>query len=80
MDEKRKEAGQALLDAALNFFEACRDEGQHGSVQWLEGSNGELVIFTRCEYRQHLMSGIHTLPNQQVHFFKGERMPGEDEE
>ena len=79
MDEKRKKAGQNLLTAAMNFWKACRDEGQHGAVQWLEGSNGELLIFTRAEYREHLMRGIHSMPSDKVHFFQGEVMPEDDD-
>ena len=79
MDEKRLAAGQALLDAALAYWQACRDEFQDGSVQWLEGSNGELLIFTRMEYRDVLMANIHKLPASVIHMF-GERMPGDEDE
>ena len=79
MDKKRMAAGQKLLDAAQEFFYACREEGQHGAVQWLEGSGGELVIFTRGEYRQQLMANIHSLPSAKVHFFRGEVMPSDNE-
>ena len=78
MDTKRVVAGQKLLDAALEYWQACRDEFQDGSVQWLEGSNGELLIYTRAEYRHTLMSNIHSLPGNKVHFFKGEVLPNND--
>lgn len=78
MDEKRREAGQKLLDAAVEFFDACRAEGQDGSVQWLQGSGGELVIFTQGMYRERLMLNVHNLPGSVVHRF-GERMPDEEE-
>jgi hypothetical protein len=79
MDDKRIAAGQKLIDAAQDFWDACRQEGQDGSVQWLEGSNGELLIYTRAEYRQTLMSNIHSLPSSKVHFFKGEVLPNDDD-
>jgi len=79
MDEKRKEAGAKLLAAAQEFWDACRQEGQYGAIQWLEGSGGELLIFTRGEYRQHLMANVHSLPSAKVHFFHGEVMPSDDE-
>ena len=79
MDEKRKAAGDKLLAAAHEFWPACRQEGQHGAVQWLTCSNGELVIFTRGEYRRTLMQNIDTLEGQGVHAF-GEEMPVEDDE
>lgn len=49
-------------------------------MHWLTGTLGELVIFTRGEYRQQLMANIHTLPNvEKMHLF-GEEMPSEDDE
>ena len=47
MDEKRKAAGIKLLAAAQEFWDACHEEGQYGAIQWLEGSDGELLIHTR---------------------------------
>ena len=80
MDEKRRATGQVLIDAAYEFWEACHEEGQYGAVQWLEGTNGELIIFTRMEYREHLMKNIHTLPNvAKIHLF-GEEISHEDNE
>lgn len=77
MNSKRFAAAQKLLDAAHEFWKACHDEDPHATVavQWLEGSNGELLIFTRAEYRQTLMNNIHGLPRNKVHFFQGEAMP-----
>lgn len=75
MDEKRRAAGQKLLDAAREFWSACHEEGQYGAVQWLTGTTGELVIFTRGEYRERLLSNIHTLPNvEKIHLF-AEQIP-----
>lgn len=79
MDDKRLECGQKLLDAAHDFFNACRSEGQSGAVQWLTGTNGELIIFTRGEYRHTLMSNIDKLSGQVEHFF-GESMPADESE
>lgn len=61
MDEKRFAAAQKLLDAAQEFWEACQAEGQYGAVQWLLGSGGELLVYTRGEYRRQLMQNIDTL-------------------
>jgi hypothetical protein len=80
MDKKRIAAGQKLLDAAQEFWSACHEEGQYGAVQWLTGSNDELIIYTRGEYRQTLMSNIHMLPSQHVTYFLGETMPVDDDE
>jgi len=80
MDEKRLASAQKLLDAAHEFWRACNEEGQRGAVQWLTGTNGELIIFTRSEYRNVLMSNIESLSNQdKVHFFS-EQMPIDGDE
>jgi hypothetical protein len=78
MDKQRQVAGQKLLNTALEFWKACHAEGQDGAVQWLTGSNGELIIFTRMEYRDQLMKNVHSLSGQVEHFF-GEAMPVSEE-
>jgi hypothetical protein len=71
ISDRRYKAAKDLLDAALEFWDACNDAGQYGAVQWLEGSGGELLVFTRGEYRQHIMSNISTLPNvDEINFFR----------
>lgn len=80
MDEQRRVTGDKLLKAAQEFWTACREEGQYGACQWLEGTDGSLIIYTRGEYRQQLMFNIHSLPSAEVHFFKGEVMPAIIEE
>lgn len=80
MDAKRKAAGQKLLSAALEFWEACREEGDDGAVRWLEGTGGELLIYTRAEHRLQLLANLHSMPSAKVHFFQGEVVPREDED
>ena len=80
MDKKRRETGQRLIEASHEFWKACKEEGQHGAVQWLTGGNGELIIFTRGEYRQQLMKNIGDLCFQSpVHTFS-ESLKQEDGE
>ena len=80
MDEKRLATGQKLLDAAHEFWNACIEEGQDGAVQWLMGTSGELVIFTRGEYREQLMANIRALwQKENIHLF-GEEMLDEDDD
>jgi len=67
MDKKRLAAGQKLLDAAQEFWEACHAEGQYGAIQWLEGTNGELLIYTRGEYRTQLLNNIPSFGK--IHYF-----------
>lgn len=79
MDAERKAAGDKLLAAAHEFWKACRNEGQYGAVQWLTGSSGELIVFTRGEYRETLMRNIASLPSDgRAHHFRGEEMPDDD--
>ena len=70
MDDKRKIAGEKLLDAAREFWDACHEEGQYGAVQWLEGSNGEFLIYTRGEYKKQLLDVINTFPMAKTHLFE----------
>lgn len=80
MDEKRKAAAEKLLDAAHEFWKACRAEGQYGAVQWLTSTSGELLIFTRGEYRATLLKNIDCLEGQGVHRLSGEEFiaPGDE--
>jgi hypothetical protein len=78
MDELRKATGQKLLDAAQGFWEACQLEKQYGAIQWLEGTNGELIIYTRFEYRDALLDNIERLTRKgDVHRF-AEQMPANE--
>ena len=79
MDEKRLEKATKLLHASQEFWDACQDEGQRGAVQYLGGPNGELVIYTRFEYRDQLLKNIFSLPIKE-HLFYGEQIENEDEE
>ena len=78
-DRKRLEVAQKLLDAAYDFWEDANSHGQYGAVQWLTGSNGELIIFTRGEYRDSLMENIERLSFVAPINYYAEEMPVEDE-
>lgn len=78
-DSERYRAAKLLLNAALKFWQACEKEGQHGAVQWLAGTNGELLIFTRGEYRDGLMNNIWTLSQREQIGTFAEELPSEDE-
>lgn len=62
-----KDASGFLLTAALEFWESCKRAKQYGAVRWLEGTNGELLIFTRGEYRDRLIANIEA--QQPTHYF-----------
>lgn len=57
MDEL-KECGQRLLDTALEYHAIANKLGIVGAVIWLMGSDGEMVIVTRGEYRDTLLRNI----------------------
>lgn len=52
------ECGQRLLDAALEYRALANKYGVEGSVIWLKGTEGEMVIVTRGEYRDQLLRNI----------------------
>jgi len=58
-DDPQLDACNQLLSAAHEFWNACKQAKQYGAVQWLEGDDGSLLIFTRSEYRETLMKNIH---------------------
>lgn len=67
-DSKRYKASVKLLEASQEFWNACHEEGQYGAVQWLIGEEGQLVIYTRGEYKDQLMLNIDKLGTEVYHF------------
>ena len=47
-----------LLRVAHEYWEMAQAAGVDGAVKWLEGTDGNLVLYTRGEYRQQLMNNI----------------------
>ena len=54
-DDPRHEAAQAVLNAMHEFWKL---QPMRGAVQWIEDADGRVVIFTRGEYRDHIMAAI----------------------
>ena len=50
--------GDKLLQAGRDYWAAAQKAGVEGAVIWLTSDNGEMVIFTRGEYRYTLLSNI----------------------
>lgn len=50
--------GQALLDAAYDYWQAMQRAGKGGALFWLDDSSGRTVIFTRGEYRPTLLYNV----------------------
>lgn len=74
-DAARLESGRKLLAAAHEFWRACRNEGQPGAIQYLEDTDGALIVFTRGEYRNRLLANIQTVANANALHRFGENIP-----
>lgn len=65
--------GEAFLKAGLKFWEGRAKFGESGAIAWYKDSNKGMVIFTRGEYSQQLVSNIE---NQgPVYMFGGTKEP-----
>lgn len=65
LDEKARR----LLEAAYDYWKQAQKEGIGGGIVWLDDADGHTVIFTRGEYRSHLLSGIdHNHHRERKHF------------
>lgn len=77
---ERYKTAERLLEAAHDFWKACNKEGQPGAIQWLNGSNGELIIFTRFEYKDQILQNVCDMHfKDNVNIF-AEYLEGEDDE
>jgi hypothetical protein len=56
--DEHEAAAREFLAAGARFWAACNKRGQYGAIQWLTGTGGELLIFTRGEYRTTLLQNI----------------------
>lgn len=68
-----RDKAQKLLDAAHDFWQSS---SPRVAVRWLSASDDALVIFTRGEYRETLMSNIDKLPGENVTWLIGEADEG----
>jgi hypothetical protein len=73
-DHKRALAAAQLLNSAAAFFASKSAHGMHGAVKRLEGDSGELVIFTRREYREQLLRAVDE-PDDPTHQFSPAEKP-----
>ena len=56
--EDLSKVGDAFLEAGRNYWEAAHKAGMNGAIIWLTSVSGELVMFTRGEYRETLLINI----------------------
>lgn len=63
MSEEKQDleiVGVQLLEAANIYWEIMRKHGLHGGCIWLTAKDGNMVVFTRGEYREQLLKNITT--------------------
>ncbi len=65
----REGACVALLEAAHAFWKSEKRHGAYGAVKFAEFESGELVIFTRGEYREKLMAAVGGIEDG-PHYFR----------
>lgn len=56
--EELQVLGKKLLDAAVEYNKMANKMGMCGAIIWLSGSDGELVVVTRGEYKDRLLHNI----------------------
>lgn len=54
------EKGALLLKAAKDYWDEYQKTGDRKAVVWLQGDLGDLVVYTRSEYREDLKQFIGT--------------------
>lgn len=68
LSKELHEKGQALLDAAYEYWKQAHKEGIYGAIIWLDDTDGRTVIFTRGEYRGQLLYNISGLRQEARQF------------
>lgn len=66
--EDLRAAGQVFLDAGQAYWDTFHKAGHSGAIVWLQGTGGELVLFTRGEYKSHLLQNIETFNQRTISF------------
>ena len=70
-----KDSAEELREAADAFFAEGKRSGVQGAVRWVAYEDGALVIFTRGEYRDTLLSNIHAIPDTEHRFAATQAQP-----
>ena len=60
----RVEAGNELIRAARAYWELYQLEYSPAAVVWIKDDAGQLVLFTRGEYREQIMHNIDNLSDE----------------
>lgn len=81
MDEELAQGAQRLLDECQLYYDLMRKRNLAGGCIWLTGQDGQLVVFTRGEYRQILLRNIETdFDAKRAVSFGVAELPGDENE
>jgi len=69
VDQEVDEKARALLAAAYDYWEVHQRKAGGGAVIWLKDDMGQLVVFTRGEYLNTIMSNIDHLWDEKTMTF-----------
>lgn len=75
MIKRGTKAFKAAVKAIAAMHEFWKHSPQRGAVQWIEDSEGSVIIFTRGEYRDRIMSVVGA--NSDTEFFELQGKDGE---
>jgi hypothetical protein len=79
LDQELKDAAQRLLDECHAYYNLMRKRGIAGGCVWLTGMRGEMVVFTRGEFRHQLLHNIEMeIDAERVVSFGAATIPGKD--
>jgi hypothetical protein len=66
--EELNEECRLFLEAGKRYWNAAQKAGVGGAVMWAQDQQGWGCVFTRGEYREHMMHGIHQIGAPVVKF------------
>lgn len=79
MDKELQDAAQRLLEECQTYYDLMRKRGLAGGCIWLTGGEGQMVVYTRGEYRQQLLINIEMeMGAKRVFNFGAAEIPGKD--
>ena len=77
VDEELHDAAQRLLDECQTYYDLMRKRGLAGGCIWLTGGDGQMVVFTRGEYRHQLLTNIEAeMDAKRIYAFGSADTPG----
>ena len=79
MDQELQAAAKRLLEECQSYYDLMRKRGLAGGCIWLTGGDGQMVVYTRGEYRSQLLTNIEMeMDAKRTHSFGAAEIPGAD--